>query len=124
MKARYVLCGILALLAAPLGAGTPDRLTMRVTPPVAVAPANLYVRTTIAPDAQNRSIEIIAESGGFYRTSEVVLDGDNAPRTSEFEFRGLPGGTYTVAAVLKGANGAPLAQLLREVNVVASPAGH
>jgi len=120
MNVRYLLGGVLALLTAPLVAGAGDRLTMRVSPTVAFAPAYLVVQTQVAANAKNRSIEIIAESGDFYRSSEIQLDGDRAPRTTRFEFRGLPGGLYTVAAVLKGADSEPLALTQQNVNVVES----
>lgn len=120
MRVRFVLCGILVLATTSLGAGSGDRMTMQVTPAVAMAPADLTVRMVIAADARNRSIEVIAESDDFYRSSEMPMAGAEAPRTTQFAFRGLPGGLYTVAAVLKGANEEPLAQIRREVNVVAN----
>ena len=120
MKVRTLLCGILVAMAAPLGAGSPERLSMRVSPAVAFAPADLFVRTTIEANEQNRTIEIIAESGDFYRSSEVSLDGEKAPRTTQFEFRSLPGGAYTVVPMLKGAGGEQLAVTRREIQVVAS----
>ncbi|MEP7310930.1 MAG: hypothetical protein ABJA98_35990 [Acidobacteriota bacterium] len=120
MNVRYLLGGVLALLTAPFVAGAGDRLTMRVSPTVAFAPAYLVVRTQVEANARNRSIEIIAESGDFYRSSEIQLDGEKAPRTTRFEFRGLPGGLYTVAAVLKGADSEPLALTRQNVNVVES----
>jgi len=120
MKVRYLLGGVLALLTVPFVAGAGDRLTMRVSPTVAFAPAYLVVQTQVEANAKNRSIEIIAESGDFYRSSEIQLDGEKAPRTTRFEFRGLPGGQYTVAAVLKGADAEPLALTRQNVNVVES----
>ena len=108
-------------MAATLGAGGPDRLTMRVSPLVAFAPADLSVRTTIEANDQNRSIQIIAESAEFYRSSEMPLDGGQAPRTTQFELRNLPGGMYTVIAVLKGANDTTLARTRRDITVVESP---
>ena len=95
---------------------------MRVSPAVAFAPADLSVRATIEANDQNRTIEIIAESGDFYRSSEMSLNGEKAPRTTQFEFRGLPGGRYVVVAVLKGAGGEQLASTRREIQVVASAA--
>ena len=74
----------------PVGAGEP--ITMKVSPAVAFAPANLVVRATIDADAANRAIEIIAESSDFYRSSEIQLEGDKAARTTTFEFRSLPSG--------------------------------
>jgi hypothetical protein len=85
---------------------------------VAFAPADLFVRATNEANEQNRAIEITAESADFYRSSEMPLDGDKAPRTTQFEFRNLPGGAYTVIAVLKGANDEPIAQTRREIDVV------
>jgi hypothetical protein len=120
MKARTLLCGLFVLMTAPLGAGSPERLSMRVSPAVAIAPADLIVRTMVEANAQNRAIEIIAESEDFYRSSQMPLNGESAPRTTQFQFRGLPGGIYTVSAVLKGANDEPIALTRREVNVVAS----
>jgi hypothetical protein len=102
------------------GARGTDRLSMRVSPAVAIAPADLTVRATIEASRSNRSIEIIAESGEFYRSSEIPLDGENAPRTTRFELRGLPGGTYAVHAVLKGANDGVLARANQEIHVVSS----
>jgi hypothetical protein len=117
MKARILLCGMLVLLTVPLGVRTGDRLAMRVSPTVAIAPADLIVRTMIESNAANRSIEIIADSAEFYRSSEVPLDGENAVRTAQFAFRHLPSGLYTVRAVLKGANEEQLAQTRQEINV-------
>jgi hypothetical protein len=92
MKARVFFLGILLATAAlPLGAG--ERITMRVAPAVSFAPANLRVRATIEGDAENRAVEVSAESADFYRSSEIQLDGDKAARTSIFEFRSLPPGT-------------------------------
>ena len=118
MKARILLCGISVLLTVPLGVRTGDRLAMRVSPTVAIAPADLIVRTTIESNAANRSIEIIADSADFYRSSEIPLDGENAARTAQFAFRHLPSGLYTVRAVLKGATEEQLAQTRQEINVV------
>jgi hypothetical protein len=105
----------------PLGAG--ERLTMKVTPAVAFAPANLIVRAMIVADADNRAVEIIAESPDFYRSSLIQLEGDKAARTSTFEFRSLPPGTYEVRANLLGANGEPRATIRQQVNVIVSGAG-
>jgi hypothetical protein len=120
MKSRLLLCGIAALLTLPIGARTGERLSMRVSPTVAIAPADLVVRTVIESNAANRTIEIVAESTEFYRSSEVPLDGANAPRTTQLSLRNLPGGVYSVRAVLKGANEERLAQTRQEISVVSN----
>jgi hypothetical protein len=121
MKVRASVCGFLVLMAAPLGAG--ERLALRVSPSVSFAPANLIVRTTVEADAANRSIEVVAESADFYRSSTIELDGDKAPRTKQFEFRSLPQGTYSVKAFLLGTDGHMRATVRQEVNVIASGSG-
>lgn len=120
MRARLVLCALL-ISAAPVRAREP--LLLKVSPAVCFAPANLIVRTTIEADTRNRAVEIVAESPEFYRSSEVQLDGDKAPRTTMFEFRGLPSGSYEVKATLIGPDGKPRAYMHQEVNVVSSGSG-
>jgi hypothetical protein len=115
---------LLCATAMPVGAGVPDRLTIRVSPAVAFAPANLVVRASIAASADNRRVEIVAESEDFYRSSEIQLDGERAPRTTVFEFRSLPPGTYEVKAVLRGSGGDERAAVRQQINVIASGAGH
>jgi hypothetical protein len=122
MKVRAALFGILVLAGTPtLGAG--ERITLKVSPAVAFAPANLIVRATILADADNRAVEIIAESDDFYRSSQIQLEGEKAARTNMFEFRSLPPGTYEVRANLVGANGHTRAMIRQQVNVLASGAG-
>jgi hypothetical protein len=121
MKARTTVLGFLmCVMAMPVGAGERDRLAIRVSPAVCFAPANLVVRATIAADSDNRAVEITAESPDFYRSSEVQLDGERAPRTTLFEFRSLPSGTYEVTATLRGSSGTEIASVRRQVNVIAS----
>ena len=105
----------------PLGAG--ERITMKVSPAVSFAPANLIVRATIVADADNRAVEIIAESRDFYRSSEIQLDGERAPRTNMFEFRSLPPGTYEVRANLLDANRQSRALIRQDVKVIATGLG-
>lgn len=121
MKTRMFLCSLLMLTAAPMRARDP--LAVHVSPSVCFAPANLIVRTTIEADAANRAVNIVAESPEFYRASEIQLDGDKAPRTTVFEFRSLPSGTYEVKATLIGESGKPRAFVRQEVNVIASGSG-
>jgi hypothetical protein len=116
MKAKMLLAGLLALPA--ISSGAEERLTMRVSPAVAYAPANLIVRTSVAADSANRSMEIIAESDDFYRSSEIQIDGERAAKTTQIEFRSVPGGAYSVTAILKGANGRARASARAQVRVM------
>ena len=115
MKVGAWLTFLVILTAAGVGAN--DKLALQVSPAVAFAPATLRVQTTIESDAANRSIEIIAESEDFYRSSEMQLDGEAAPRTTYFQFRSLPMGQYSVRAILRGPGGHELATAERKVNI-------
>jgi hypothetical protein len=96
---------IAALLSAPPPAVTNERLTLRVTPNISSAPTTLVVRAYVEPDPGNRRLRIEADNGSFYRSSEIPLDGDNAPMLTEFRFKSLPSGHYTVMATLIDAEG-------------------
>jgi len=122
MKARILLFGVLmAATTLPLGAGEP--ISMRVSPAIAFAPANLIVRATIEADSENRAVRVTADSADFYRASEMPLNGDQAPRTNTFEFRSLPPGSYEVRAILIGPGGRPRGTVRQQVNVIASGGG-
>jgi hypothetical protein len=120
----------LILIGAAVCAGVPtvdsalveaeERLSMRASPQVAFAPANLIVRTTIMRHDTHRGLQIVAESADFYRSSEISLDGERAPRVSVFQFQSLPRGTYEVRAILKGVSGSELAMVRTQVDVIDS----
>ena len=100
--ATTVMFSAAAMLAAATGdTFATEKLTLKVTPNVSNAPSTVIVKATVTKDAANRSLHIEADSGSFYRSSEIQLDGDKAPTVTEFRLNGLPGGNYTVVAVLR-----------------------
>jgi hypothetical protein len=116
MKTAFLLAIILAVTAIPLHGG--DALRVAVTPVYAFAPANLHVRVKIEPSADNRTLEIVADAESFYRSSEMDLQGDRAPKTMEFNFRNVPGGAYRISAVVKGQGGRQRAMAVQLVNIM------
>lgn len=114
---RAILCGILMAGSMSLRAG--ELLTIKVSPSISFAPAFVRVQATIEADAANRAVEIIADSGDFYRSSRIPLEGDRAARTNIFEFPGLPSGEYEVTATVFGSDGRPRGRVRQTVNVVA-----
>jgi hypothetical protein len=78
---------------------------MRVSPVVSRAPALLTVMLHVEPAAENRFLEVIAESPEFYSSSRIQLEGMNSPRVNIMALRNLPTGVYQVTGVLVGANG-------------------
>lgn len=97
----------LLLLASTtsIGADGGDKLKLRVTPNISNAPSTVSARAIIAPNAGNRVLHIGADSGDFYRSSDVQLDGDKAPMVTEVQLKNLPGGEYTMVAVLRDNRG-------------------
>jgi hypothetical protein len=120
MNARCLILGMTVAATAAAGANQP--LAIKVSPAVSFAPANLIIRTSVEPDASNRSLEVVAESGDFYRSSTIALEGDRAAKTTRFEFRSLPPGEYEVSVVVTGADGCQRAISRGQAKVVESGA--
>jgi hypothetical protein len=116
MRVAIGLCVLFAV--ATLGGD--ESLKMTVSPEESFAPANLWVRLGIEPNAANRVVEVIAESGEFYRSSQVALEGDRGPRTVQLEFRNLPGGSYEVRGIVTDGRGHEVTSSRREVTVLTS----
>ena len=116
MKRLILICGFLAMVTPAAGAG--EQLTMAVSPAHAFAPALLRIRVHIEPSVDNRSLEVIADSAAFYRSSEIQLEGDRSPATFTLEFRQVPEGTYRVVGVLKDGAGHERSIVYRDVTVI------
>jgi hypothetical protein len=103
MKTRLTLTAltIFAMLSASGTTDASEKLALRVTPNVSSAPSTVLVRATVAKSSDNRWLHIEADSGEFFRSSEIQLDGDRAPLVTEIRLPNLPGGEYTVVAVLR-----------------------
>ena len=121
-KVPIVLLLLFVMIAFTPRGDAGEKLTMRVSPPFAFAPANLTVRTMIEADAENRVVTVALESPEFYRSSEIALDGERAPRTTTLTFRGLPTGIYEVKATLLGPDGQYRAVARQQVDVIATRA--
>lgn len=107
METRIALTAltIIAILTASATTNASDKLTLRVTPNVSSAPSTVIVQATVTKNADNRWLHIEADSGEFFRSSEIQLDGDRAPAVMEVRLPNLPGGEYTVKAVLRDNTG-------------------
>jgi hypothetical protein len=107
MKTRLILAAltIIGMLTASGTTVATEKLTLRVTPNVSSAPSTVIVKATVAKNADNRWLHIEADSGEFFRSSEIQLDGERAPVVTEFRLPNLPGGEYIVKAVLRDSMG-------------------
>ena len=103
MKTPLVIAACLLLGGAVSPAK--ELVSVRVSPNVSVAPATIRVIVTVEPDANNRQLLVQADSGEFYTSSTIQLDGSSAPRLQLLEFKELPAGTYAVEARVFTRNG-------------------
>ena len=112
---------LIALLGAIVPGRASEKLTLRVTPNVSSAPSTVTVRAYVEPHQRNRVLRVEADSGAFYRSSEVQLDGEKAPLLTEFQLKSLPSGDYTVVATLVDVMGEKT--VARRTALVLSPRG-
>jgi hypothetical protein len=101
---RAALVGVCAVLGVA-SATAREMVAVRVSPNMSMAPATVRVVVTVEPDADNRELELEADSGAFYTSSTVQLDGSKAPRLQWFTLKELPSGTYEVLARVVRRNG-------------------
>lgn len=104
-------------------AGQPEgprlpRLRLLVSPAVSRAPALLRIQVYVDPAPDNRLLEIVTESGDYFRSSSIPLEGARASRSHRVEYRSVPPGAYTVLAVLIGGDGEVSARVEDSVLVV------
>ena len=109
-------------LSSPLSLDAHEPLTMAVSPAQSFAPTTLTIRLHVESDEGNRALEVVADSGEYYRSSRIQLDGAEAPRTISLEIRNLPGGNYDVRGALINNAGHERAAVHRQVTVL-GPAG-
>ena len=117
MQVRIFAFALLVSSAVLINAN--ERLTMAVSV-WSFAPTDLTIRVQVEPNGDNRALEVVAESGEYYRSSRIQLDGADAPRTISLEIRNLPGGDYEVRGALIDGAGRERAAARRQVIVLGS----
>ena len=121
MKIQPLAWAFFFMTAISANAG--ERLTIAVSPLQSFAPTTLMVRVRVPPDDANRALEVSADSGDYYRSSRIQLNGRDAPRIVTLEFRGLPGGEYQIRTTLVDGAGHALAFVRERATVLSSAAG-
>ena len=121
MRAHVFVSALFLSSAVSISANEP--LTIAVSPLQSFAPTNLTIRVRLEPDAGNRALDVVAESGEYYRSSRIQLDGADAPRTISLEIRNLPGGDYEVRGSLINSAGRERAAVRKQVIVLRSAGG-
>lgn len=80
-------------------------LSVKMTPNVAKAPTTVQLLVRVRTHAENRLLRVTLDSAGYYRSSDVQLDGDRAATMHSVRWSGIPHGEYEVVARLIRSDG-------------------
>jgi hypothetical protein len=105
MRSALSLVVAIACLCAAPGSAADGRLRIEVSPRISQAPAQVRVRAIVTPSAENRGLRVVADSGEFFRSSYLTLDGAAAAPITDTNFKNLPGGEYEVTVTLVDSQG-------------------
>jgi|SRR5262245_22512935 len=121
MRLGNIILSFAIMAAVTVATGDADTpLRIEVSPRISSAPAVVKVRAIVTPDAANRALHIVVDSGSYYRSSMVPLDGANAAAVTDMTFKNIPGGEYEVTVALVDAAGRPRTVDRREVTVAST----
>jgi hypothetical protein len=107
LKTRLIgaIAIVAGMMTSRINIEAAPKLSLRVSPAISSAPATVVVTATVPKDAGNRSLAIAADSGTFYRSSEVQPEGEEAPLVTQVCLKNLPGGHYEIVVVLRDNRG-------------------
>ena len=93
---------VLGLIGAATIAGDANEmLQIRLRGHYYAEPATVQITVAVEPAADNRSLVIEADGENYFRSSAMVLDGQNEKRLHSVEFKNLPAGSYTLRAQIR-----------------------
>jgi hypothetical protein len=113
----FVMAALLAGAASITGLADAP-LRVQVSPSFGLAPALLKIQATIEPADDNRTLDVVADSGTYYRSTRIELSGAGAARAHVVEFRAVPEGVYEVQVVLRGGDSRARATLYHRVVLI------
>ena len=105
LRVAVLVALTLGTLGAATGGAAEKRLRIDVMPRFSSAPGAFRVRAIVSPEQKNRSLEVVADSPNYYRSSTIALDGANAAAVTEMFLQNLPAGSYQVTVTLTDADG-------------------
>ncbi len=107
LNLRRVILGTATAASFLIGsspAAAEDVVELRIRGRYFSDPATVRITVAVEPNADNRMLRIEADGDRLFRSSEVVLEGENGQKIHTVEFKNLPAGSYTIrAAVLSAA---------------------
>ena len=91
-----------------------DELTLRLTPRFVSAPGYLRSMIRVSPNAANRVLRVEIDSAGYYRSSDIQLEGASAPMSHFVDWKEVPAGKYDLKVSVLGSDGDP--RVVRTIN--------
>jgi hypothetical protein len=82
-----------------------SKVTVRVTPLVRLDRGDARGLVMVPRHSDNRVLRVILESEDYYSRSDIQLDGEEAARSHNLYWRGLPPGIYWVTVEVYGSTG-------------------
>ena len=101
--ALAVIVGTLGWTVSAAGSNEPisnDPLKFRMLYAFGTEPAVLAAILNVTPHEDNRNLRLVVESEQFYTSSDIQLDGLEAPIVHTIHLKALPAGDYCVEATL------------------------
>jgi hypothetical protein len=82
-----------------------DEVTLRLTPRFVSAPGYLRSLIRVTPNAQNRVMRVAIDSGNYYRSSDIQLEGAAAATSHFMDWKEVPAGKYELTVEVIDATG-------------------
>jgi hypothetical protein len=116
----WTLIAALVLLATDPASGQGEGVVaVQVAPRFCQEPCSIALFVDVEQHQADRELIIEADSGGFYRSSLIQLDGIDEPPVHSLIWTSLPAGLYEIRITLKRATG-HVEQIATDVRVVGS----
>jgi hypothetical protein len=114
LRPTAALAGTPATAAVTQADKPGDELTLRLTPRFVSAPGYLRSLIRVAPNDANRVLRVEIDSAGYYRSSDITLDGASAPMSHFVDWKEVPAGKYDLIVSVLGPSGD--ARVVRQLN--------
>ena len=98
MNARMLLMTIATTSLVAVSGSATDLVELRVNGHYFAEPATVQITISVEPDQANRTLRVEADGDGFFRSSEIPLEGSSEKRLHTVEFHNLPAGFYELRA--------------------------
>jgi hypothetical protein len=117
----YIFVPSILHLMVITGVAAPEEVVeLRLTASFAMAPASVGGVIRVPRNDDNRLLRVVADSDHYYRSSDINLEGGNAPLNHTVWFKEMPAGRYNIEVTVFGAHG-PRGVRMERLEVMGAP---